>query len=189
MSGHGTPAAVIMAITHSIAHTYPGPPLPPQAILSYVNEQLALRYTAPFGAFVTAFYGIYDPATRVLRYACAGHNPPRLKHCDTGEIESLDQASSLPLGIDPEEKYRECLHTFRPGDQIIFYTDGMTEARTRPASSSGRSGWMRLSPSAAREPKPSCSISCRNWTRSLPAGPQTMIGRSSWRESVKARHR
>ncbi len=131
VSGHGTPAAVIMAITHSIAHTYPGPPVSPASILTYVNDQLAGRYTTQLGAFVTAFYGIYDPRTRRLRYACAGHNPPRLKRCETGCIESLDGLSSLPLGILAGEQYHEVEHPFHHGDQVIFYTDGITEARNR----------------------------------------------------------
>jgi len=128
VSGHGTHAAVIMAIMHSIAHTHPGPVLSPETILTYVNAQLTRRYTLHMGAFVTAFYGIYDPGTRELQYACAGHNPPRLKHCDTGQIESLNKASDLPLGIVETERYRACTHAYRSGDQIIFYTDGITEA-------------------------------------------------------------
>ncbi len=62
VSGHGTPAAVMMAITHSIAHSYPGDPMPPRQLLDHVNHQLASLYTADNGTFVTAFYGIYNPA-------------------------------------------------------------------------------------------------------------------------------
>lgn len=72
VSGHGTPAAVIMAITHGIAHTYPGPPDPPSKMLNFVNHHLATRYTTDSGAFVTAFYGIYDPTNRTLNYSSAG---------------------------------------------------------------------------------------------------------------------
>ena len=50
-----------MAITHAIAHSYPGPPRRPGELLRYVNDQLATRYTGNPGNFVTAFYGIYDP--------------------------------------------------------------------------------------------------------------------------------
>src|SRR5262245_53149363 len=129
VSGHGTPAAVMMAITHSIAHSYPGPPAPAHKMLDFVNYQLATRYTAGLGAFVTAFYGIYDPATRQLSYSCAGHNPPRLKRCADGTIHSLDGVSNLPLGISSDETYQECACTLQCGDQIVFYTDGITEAQ------------------------------------------------------------
>src|SRR5262249_57089037 len=57
VSGHGTPAAVLMAVTHSLAHTYPGPPTPPSAMLDYVNGKLADLYTGSGDTFVTAFYG------------------------------------------------------------------------------------------------------------------------------------
>jgi sigma-B regulation protein RsbU (phosphoserine phosphatase) len=132
VSGHGTPAAVLMAITHSIAHGYPGPPTPPGRMLTYVNRQLAGRYTAGFGKFVTAFYGIYDPAKRLLTYACAGHNPPRLKRCSNRSLDSLDGVRSLPLGVREDETYEEHTQPLVPGDQVVFYTDGITDA-TSPA--------------------------------------------------------
>lgn len=128
VSGHGTPAAVLMAVTHTIAHTYPGPPTPPGRLLAHINRTLAERYTAQTGAFVTAFYAIYDPRTRVVRYACAGHPPPRLKRCADGSLAQLDGVQSLPLGILETESYAEGEHQLVPGDQIMFYTDGVTEA-------------------------------------------------------------
>ena len=87
------------------------------------------RYTSENEAFVTAFYGIYDPATRELTYASAGHNPPRLKRCADGSRRSLDGVGSLPLGVfDPTRSTRRPRWQLRPGDQIVFYTDGITEA-------------------------------------------------------------
>jgi sigma-B regulation protein RsbU (phosphoserine phosphatase) len=128
VSGHGTPAAVLMAITHSIAHAYPGPPTPPAQMLNYVNRHLTSRYSIQSETFVTAFYGIYDPADRSLTYACAGHNPPRWKRCAGGGISSLATLDGIPLGIEPDHTYRERTEKFQQGDQIIFYTDGIVEA-------------------------------------------------------------
>jgi sigma-B regulation protein RsbU (phosphoserine phosphatase) len=128
VSGHGTPAAVIMAVLHGIAHTFPGAPTPPSRMLSYVNEHLTQRYTGDSSTFVTAFYGIYDPRKRELVYASAGHNPPRVKRCSGGEVISLDSAQGVPLGIARDEQFSEHVQPLRPGDQIIFYTDGITEA-------------------------------------------------------------
>lgn len=128
VSGHGTPAAVMMAITHSIAHTQPGSPTPPSRMLNYLNRQLTSRYTGNSGSFVTAFYGIYDPKTRIIRYASAGHNPPRLKSCIDGTMAALDGVGGLPMGVIPDEAYDETSHQLRAGDQIVFYTDGITEA-------------------------------------------------------------
>lgn len=128
VSGHGTPAAVMMAVTHSIAHAYPGHPEPPGRLLSFINHHLTKQYTSEFESFVTAFYGIYDPSNRELNYACAGHNAPRLKRCEDGSVHSLDAVGELPLGLFSDQEYHEAKLLLRPGDQIIFYTDGITEA-------------------------------------------------------------
>jgi sigma-B regulation protein RsbU (phosphoserine phosphatase) len=129
VAGHGTPAAVLMAITHSVVHSFPCPAGSPAKLLTFVNRRLAERYTGGHAAFVTAFYGVYDENTRELTYASAGHNPPRLKRCEDGSVFSLDETAGLPLGIMANETYTPCTHTLHPGDQIIFYTDGITEAR------------------------------------------------------------
>ncbi len=133
VSGHGTPAAVLMAVTHSLAHTYIGPPTPPGDLLHYVNVYLTRLYTAESNTFVTAFYGVYDPAARTLRYAAAGHPPPRWKHCGDGVVTELDGAAGVPLGIDPDERYQEREVRLAPGDQLLLYTDGITEAEAEAA--------------------------------------------------------
>ncbi len=127
VSGHGTPAAVVMAITHAISHSFPGPPMPPGALLTYVNQALATRYTADSGNFVTAFYGIFDPATRELVYSSAGHNPPRVRRTD-GKVVALDGARSIPLGILSGEQYSQHSIRLSSGESILFYTDGISEA-------------------------------------------------------------
>jgi len=127
VSGHGTPAAVFMALTHSLAHTAPNPG-DPAAFMRCVNEQLCRRYTHDTGRFVTAFYGVYDDRTRTLTYTNAGHGPPRLRTA-TGVVRPLGQQRSVPLGIDFEERFVVEKHTFSPGDTIVLYTDGVTETR------------------------------------------------------------
>jgi sigma-B regulation protein RsbU (phosphoserine phosphatase) len=129
VSGHGTPAAVMMAVTHSIAHTLHDEPTPPSKLLNFVNRHLARRYTNGTGTFVTAFYGIYDPATRLLTFANAGHNPPRLKRGCGGPNGIIEGESNLPLGIDEEEAYIDSTQELFKDDMIVFYTDGITEAR------------------------------------------------------------
>lgn len=131
VSGHGTPAAVMMAVTHAIAHMYPGPPLPPAALLEFVNHQLTTRYMGDSGTFVTAFYGIIDAQRQRITYACAGHNPPRMRDGFTLATTLLDQASGLPLGILPDTTYPQATVDFEPTDQLLLYTDGITEAQDR----------------------------------------------------------
>jgi sigma-B regulation protein RsbU (phosphoserine phosphatase) len=128
VSGHGTPAAVMMAILHSLAHGHPGHPEPPSAMLEHVNRRLSAHYTAENEVFVTAFYGIYDPASHELSYSCAGHNPPQLKRCAHGRVDSLEDVGGPPLGLFEEVEYPLSRLTVTPGDTLVLYTDGVTEA-------------------------------------------------------------
>jgi len=98
-------------------------------LLEYLNQHLTSHYTSQNGHFVTGFYAVYDPAEKSLTYACAGHNPPRLKRCQDGTLLALDQADGLVLGITPDATFAEGVQWLQPGDQIIFYTDGISEAR------------------------------------------------------------
>jgi sigma-B regulation protein RsbU (phosphoserine phosphatase) len=77
--------------------------------------------------FATAFYGIYDPIYRRLRYASAGHPPPRLRH-STGAISDVDGTGGLPLGVLAEDSWNENELSLSPGDALLLYTDGITEA-------------------------------------------------------------
>jgi sigma-B regulation protein RsbU (phosphoserine phosphatase) len=144
VSGHGTPAAVLMAITHAVAHAQPGTHTPPAALLTHLNDRLTRSYTRG-GTFVTAFYAVLDPAKRTLTYATAGHNPPRLVRGD--RVVSLDQNGALPLGIEPDEAYGQATVALEPGDLLLLYTDGITEARpprTGPGSPTELFGTERL---------------------------------------------
>jgi sigma-B regulation protein RsbU (phosphoserine phosphatase) len=125
VSGHGTPAAVLMAITHAIAHAQPLAQTPPGKMLGYLNDRLAAAYTRG-GTFVTAFYAVLDPEHRMLTYSRAGHNPPRLAR--KGSVRSIDSAGGLPLGILNARVYEQATMTLEPGDQLLLYTDGITEA-------------------------------------------------------------
>lgn len=126
-SGHGAPAAVLMAVAHSIAHTQPEPPAHPGELLTHLNAHLTRQYTRQTGNFMTAFYAVFDPADGLLTYASAGHNPPRLVRCDGGLVP-LNRAQRLPLGIKPDEVYPEQVVQLQPGDQVVFFTDGVIEA-------------------------------------------------------------
>lgn len=134
VAGHGTPAAVLMAITHAIAHAKPNTHTPPAALLGFLNRQLCRAYTHN-GAFVTAFYAVLDPETRNLEYSVAGHNPPRLVH--GGRVLPLSANIALPLGIEDSETYGQSSATMQSRDLLLLYTDGITEAM--PASIAGSS--------------------------------------------------
>jgi serine phosphatase RsbU (regulator of sigma subunit) len=77
--------------------------------------------------FVTLFYGILDPRTGVLRYTCAGHNPPLLYRANTGEVEPL-RTPGIALGVIEDAVLGEAQTTMHHGDVLVCYTDGVTEA-------------------------------------------------------------
>ena len=88
-----------------------------------------------------------------MTYACAGHNPPRLKRCQDGSLLSLDGVGSLPLGIFADQAYEQATSQLVPGDQIIFYTDGITEAPTPTGNMFGPAGSTRSWRTATSTPR------------------------------------
>lgn len=128
VSGHGTPAAVLMAIVHAVAHLMPGEPCPPHRVLDFVNRHLCARYTLTGGNFVTMLYGVYDPAARTFTYANAGHPHPLVRGIDGTVREDTHPESGLPLGIIDEAPYRPATITLRSGEALVLFTDGITEA-------------------------------------------------------------
>jgi len=128
VSGHGTPAAVMMAILHSLTHGHPGHPDSPSALLQHVNNRLASTYTIENDVFVTAFYGIYDPAKREFTYSRAGHNPPRLRKCSQGRVLAIEEVGGPPLGLFEGVEYTQATISLHRGDVLVLYTDGVTEA-------------------------------------------------------------
>jgi sigma-B regulation protein RsbU (phosphoserine phosphatase) len=133
VTGHGTPAAVIMAITHALVRAQPRAQCTPPELLTYLNDELARTYTRN-GSFVTAFYALLDPQTRRITYSNAGHNPPRIVR--DGRILPLDESGSLPLGVERGQSYEAATATLEPADLLLFYTDGIVEA---PAPARGAS--------------------------------------------------
>jgi sigma-B regulation protein RsbU (phosphoserine phosphatase) len=124
VSGHGVPAAVVMAMLHTLVHAYPGSPAPPAQVMAHINRHLLSM--APEAMFATAFYGIYDPGSRHLRYAIAGHPPPRLRR-GRAYVSAVQSTAGLPLGIEQDETWTEADVTLAPGDALLLYTDGIIE--------------------------------------------------------------
>src|SRR5690606_14024650 len=85
-----------------------------------------LHRTLRRGTFVTLFYGILDAETHQLHSANAGHNRPLLLRTD-GTLERLEHGG-LVLGALAGSAYDEVTHAFRPGDLLLVYSDGLTEA-------------------------------------------------------------
>lgn len=130
VSGHGTPAAVLMAVTHSMTHALADPPARPGEFLAYLNAQLARRYTVATGHFVTATYAVFDPKRGTVTFSSAGHAAPRGRVNGSAGFTALDQLRRLPLGVTYRSlgPYPEQVVHLKPGDAVALFTDGITEA-------------------------------------------------------------
>jgi sigma-B regulation protein RsbU (phosphoserine phosphatase) len=123
VSGHGVGAAVGTAMLHTLLHSCPEPGAPPSRVLAHVSRHL--RRAAPDGMFATAFYGIFDPATRRLRYSLAGHPLPLLRR--RTHVREVDPMGGLPLGVAERDGWTDREVTLMPGDGLLLYTDGIIE--------------------------------------------------------------
>jgi sigma-B regulation protein RsbU (phosphoserine phosphatase) len=130
VEGHGLAAALVMAIVQAVLHVHPAGIAAPAGLLMYGNRQLC---SSKIGGLVTAFLGIYEPASRRLTYARAGHPPPLLRRAADGAVRALDAVGSYPLGIDESETFQEAFVQLERGDILLFYTDGITDARPTAA--------------------------------------------------------
>ncbi|MEQ8844730.1 MAG: SpoIIE family protein phosphatase [Phycisphaerales bacterium] len=126
VAGHGAAAATVMAMLHAILHAYEGSGMHPHLVLEHANSRLVAAGLE--GAFTTAFLAVFDPSTGEFQFSRAGHNPPRLKRGSTGEVVSLDEAGSLPLGVFEPLGATSASIRLEPGDTVVMYTDGITEA-------------------------------------------------------------
>ncbi len=123
VSGHGVPAALIASMIKTLINTAGSNKLEPGKLLSYINEKLIGETNQHF---VTAFYGIYNTETGCFRYARGGHNYPYLvRENEIIELNSKGKFLAFFRNLVFEEKEIQ-LHK---GDKILFYTDGLVEAK------------------------------------------------------------
>ncbi|HVP37704.1 MAG TPA: PP2C family protein-serine/threonine phosphatase [Candidatus Saccharimonadales bacterium] len=125
-SGHGAPAAVVMAMTRMLLSIASNGSSSPDELLSEFNRRLAA--TLPEGLFVTVCLVLLEPETGRLDYALAGHDPPLVIRADNGGTEELPVRGGPPLGPFPESRFESGSALLRPGDALLIYTDGLTEA-------------------------------------------------------------
>jgi len=128
VSGKSVPAAILMSNVLAALKSEARIVSRENEILNHIN-QVIFDQVEP-GRFVTFFYGVVDPEQRILRYACAGHNPPLIMR-RSGEAKWLQDAG-LPLGIMPDNTYESVETTIEEGDVLVLYSDGVTEAQRTP---------------------------------------------------------
>lgn len=123
-AGHGAFAAVLMAMTYAVFHTYPGPPTEPADVLAYLNRHLS---TFSGEGFVTALYAVYRPRDYALRLASAGHVGPLLHRPGEPRATRLPCHPVPPLGAGVAREISVVRHALQPRDRLLFYTDGVIE--------------------------------------------------------------
>ena len=134
VSGKGVPAALLMAFLRASLRAASHIGYAPHISMSKVNYLLCESIER--NQFVTAFYGILDATNRTLAYSNAGHNPPLLMDAD-GKAR-FEERGGVPLGMFRDSRYYEYYATIDPGQVLVLYTDGVTEAMNPAGEDYGR---------------------------------------------------
>jgi phosphoserine phosphatase RsbU/P len=124
VSGKGTAAALLMSSLHAAVHAQAASNDSLVDTISAVNRYLADNI--PSNRFVTLFYAELNPTTGMLSFLNAGHNPPLIVH-QAGTVEQLS-SGGLPLGIKRDAVFRQGRTQLYPGDVLVIYSDGVSEA-------------------------------------------------------------
>ena len=125
VSDKGVPAAMFMALSRSLVRAAALDGSPTSTALERANRWITRDSES--GMFVTLFYGILDTASGELCYTCAGHNPPLVYRATTHTFYELS-TQGIALGVIEEIHLRSAKITLEPGDVLVCYTDGVTEA-------------------------------------------------------------
>ena len=125
VSGKGVPAAIFMAVSRTLIKATGLRDLASNECMRTVNDILCGESVGSM--FVTVFYGIYDLKTGFVDFTNAGHNPPYIFHAD-GRVEMVKSDCNLVLGVMEGMTYTNSSLQLEPGDALVMYTDGVTEA-------------------------------------------------------------
>jgi len=124
----GAAAALYMALSWTLIRTYAREyPEQPELVLGSANRRIISDTDA--SRFVSVFYGVLDPASGRFVYCNAGHNPPLQFNREKGEKFKILSKTGLVLGILKNETWEQGTIDILPGDVILHYTDGVTEAQ------------------------------------------------------------
>ena len=129
VSGKGIPAALFMGSCRTLCRYLAKEGLPPAQVLAKLNTALADEN--PTCMFVTLIYGVLTPETGEVTLISAGHPPPLLRRVD-GSVETITLPSGRLLGYPgPRLQFVEKKMSLEPGESLVFFTDGLIEARMR----------------------------------------------------------
>ena len=125
IAGKGLPAALLMSNLQAAVRAFAQEAVPPSSICGSVNRLLCRNMAS--GRFATFCYARVDAGGRKIVYSNAGHNPPLLIR-STGAVERLSDGGTV-LGVFPDTSFDQGELPLESGDRLLFYTDGITEAR------------------------------------------------------------
>lgn len=128
VSGKGVPAAIFMAVSRTLLKATGLRDVASNVCIQMVNDMLCGESVESM--FVTVFYGIYDLKTGEIDFTNAGHNPPYILHAD-GTVEMLKSECNLVLGAIEGMTFKNESLRLNPGDALVMYTDGVTEAENK----------------------------------------------------------
>jgi serine phosphatase RsbU (regulator of sigma subunit) len=146
--GKGMAASILAASVQSAFQAWAAENFPPDRVCARLND-LVYRRTSP-EKFVTFIAALYDPETGGVVYANAGHNPGILLRAAGGH--ELLPAQGPPLGLFPGQAYGSAALTLLPGDLLVLYTDGITEAANPDDDEFGLDRLVELVRSVAAQP-------------------------------------
>ena len=145
--GKGVPAAMVMAVVHSLLRMLSEREEDPARIIGDLNREACQNNES--GVFVTLFLGVLDLATGRLRYCNAGHDHPVLAR-DT--VEELPALANVPVGTFDDFQYQAQETVISPGTLLFLYTDGVTEAKDAGRRQYGRERLLQTLSTCSREP-------------------------------------
>ncbi|OLC95456.1 MAG: serine/threonine protein phosphatase [Acidobacteria bacterium 13_1_40CM_4_58_4] len=139
VAGKSVPAALLMATLQAGLRTIAGENAPLADLVARLNRY-ACAHSLNGLRFTTAVLSEYNPVSRKLTYVNAGHNAPILRHAN-GAIETLE-VGGLPLGIRTAADFETASLELKPGDALIFFTDGVVEAFNESGEEFGNERWL-----------------------------------------------
>lgn len=135
VSGKGVPAAFFMAVCRTLFQNLNQHHDTPGQLLAVANDAIC-GGNNPLELFITVFYGILDYRAGRFLYANGGHNPPLLRRAD-GTLEFLETTDGTALGLFEGLSFAQRAIQLEPGDSLVLYTDGITEAFNRDGEEYG----------------------------------------------------
>lgn len=134
VSDKGIPAALFMMSSRTLLKGAALGCEDPGTVVTVVNDQLQDGNEA--NMFVTLFYAVFDPETGLVRYANGGHNPPLIVHKD-GSSTILPLTGGVALGVAPQFEFSTDQVRLEPGEALVMYTDGVSEAEDQESEEFG----------------------------------------------------